>query len=365
MLPLIGTVFVASLFGSLHCVGMCGPLALLASSSVSPQHRHQRSVHVGAVVAYHGSRIVAYALAGAIVGLLGAGIQHTGSWLGLQRLAASLAGGSMLVIGLLGIVRLASGTAHAALLPKWLQRRLASGHAWARRQPPLARAASIGLLTAILPCGWLFAFLIVAAGTARPLEGALVMAVFALGAIPALAGMALSMTLLIGRFRTIVPWCSAVLVTIVGAVTLLERSQIDLEPMMTAAAANSSTSGSSQLSDTAHNPTAAGAASHSTVHGQLANANPSASQATSQSTSPSISSRAKLTSQVLAIDHAKLPCCIEREAALANGTSPTPGEGVAKPAASASQELPKTEITKSTVPPATTSSPAPSTNASE
>lgn len=114
----------------------------------------------------------------------------------------------------------------------WLQKRLTAGHAWARGQSPLVRASAIGLLTAILPCGWLFAFLIVAAGTAQPLSGALVMAVFALGSVPALAGMALSMTLLVGRFRRVIPWCSAVLITFVGAVTLLERSQVHLEPMM-------------------------------------------------------------------------------------------------------------------------------------
>lgn len=231
MLPLISTVFIASLFGSLHCVGMCGPLAMLASSSVSPRGR-QRAVYVPAVVTYHGSRIIAYGLLGAIAGLLGAGIQETGTLLGLQRLAARLAGGSMLVIGLLSITRLAGGTAHSALLPVWLQKRLSTGHQWARQQSPLVRAAAVGMLTAILPCGWLFAFVIVAAGTASPLDGATVMATFALGSVPALAGLAMSMTLLVGRFRRAIPWCSALLVTFVGAMTLLERSQVNLEPMM-------------------------------------------------------------------------------------------------------------------------------------
>lgn len=287
MLPLISTVFIASLFGSLHCVGMCGPLAMLASSSVHPRHRQQRSVHVPAVVAYHLSRVLSYALMGAMAGLLGAGIQETGSLLGLQRLAARLAGGSMLVIGLLGIVRLASGTSHAALLPKWLQKRLAAGHAWARTQSPLLRASAIGLLTAILPCGWLFAFVIVAAGTAQPLTGALVMAVFALGSVPALAGMALSMTLLVGRFRRAIPWCSAVLVTFVGAVTLLERSQVKLEPLMAQGVQN-------EREDGLGRPSYVG-----------------------------------LTSEVEAIDHKVLPCCqaaAESAAQAAAQPSSTPSE---------------------------------------
>jgi sulfite exporter TauE/SafE len=269
MIPLIGAVFFASLFGSLHCVGMCGPLAVLASSSSAAQSQQRRS-NLAAVAAYHGSRTLAYAVAGWVVGLLGAGIQHTGGLLGMQRLAAQLAGGSMLVIGLLGVVRLAGGTGHAAMLPRWLQRHLASGHAWARRQPPVPRAATIGLLTALLPCGWLYAFLIVAAGTARPLDGAIVMAVFALGAVPALAGTALSVVLLTGRFRRAIPWGSALLVTAVGAMTLFHRSQIVLEPM---------------------------SASRKSL--------------SSESLSSSKISAAKLTSHVAAIDQSKLPCCCD------------------------------------------------------
>lgn len=274
MLPLISTVFIASLLGSLHCVGMCGPLALLASSSVSARQRQQRSVYWPAVVTYHGSRLVAYAILGAIAGLLGAGIQETGTLLGLQRLAARLAGGSMLVIGLLSIVRLAGGTSHAALLPLWLQKRLSSGHAWARQQSPLVRAAAVGLLTAILPCGWLFAFVIVAAGTAGPMAGALVMAVFALGSVPALAGMAVSMTMLVGRFRHAIPWCSALLVTLVGAMTLLERSQVNLEPMMARSA---------RASDAVTGSTTA--------------------------TNPVLNATTNLTTQVKQIEQKKLPCC--------------------------------------------------------
>lgn len=231
LLPLIATVFVASLFGSMHCVGMCGPLAVLASSGGVANGRRSVRAQLTAVAAYHGSRLVAYAAAGCLAGTLGAGIQHTGALLGVQRLAAQLAGGSMLVIGLLGLVRLASGVGHAAMLPPWLQKRLGQAHFWARRQPPLRRAATIGVLTAILPCGWLYAFLIVAAGTADPVTAALVMATFALGAVPALTVTALSVTMLAGRFRRAIPWGSAVLITAVGAATLLHRSQIELETM--------------------------------------------------------------------------------------------------------------------------------------
>ncbi|MGN6544779.1 MAG: sulfite exporter TauE/SafE family protein [Aureliella sp.] len=258
MLPLVATVFVASLFGSLHCVGMCGPLAVLASSGGRGNRKVSLRSQLGTAAAYHGSRVAAYAAAGCMAGLLGASIQHTGILFGVQRLAAQLAGGSMLVIGLLGLVRLAGGSGHAAMLPQWLQRRLGQAHSGARRQPPMRRAAAIGLLTAILPCGWLYAFLIVAAGTAEPLTAALVMATFALGAVPALAATALSLSMLAGRFRHAIPWCSAVLITVVGMATLLQRSQIELKAM---------------------NPTS------------------------------NVNETSALASQIEAIDHKELPCC--------------------------------------------------------
>ena len=169
-----------------------------------------------------------YGLLGGIAGSLGVGIQGTGTLLGMQRFAAQLSGGSLLVIGLLGIARLASGTGHTPWLPKKLQHFLAQGHAWARKQKPLPRALVVGVLTAILPCGWLYAFLLVAAGTASPWSGAMVMATFAIGSIPALVAVVLGTSSLFGRFHRIAPWCSAILVTVVGSYTLLHRAQVDL-----------------------------------------------------------------------------------------------------------------------------------------
>ncbi|MFO0923092.1 MAG: sulfite exporter TauE/SafE family protein [Pirellulales bacterium] len=223
MTPLILAVFIASIFGSLHCVGMCGPLAMLANGT-----REGKSAFRGTLWAYHGGRLLAYALLGAIAGTVGSGIHHTGLLLGAQRAATQLAGLSMLVIGLLSLVHLASGTQHMPWTPPWLQTRLAQGHAWARKQPPLQRAAMVGVLTSILPCGWLYAFLLVAAGTADPLFGSAVMFFFGLGSVPALSAIALGTTMILGRMRFAIPWCSALLVTVVGFFTLAHRSTIDL-----------------------------------------------------------------------------------------------------------------------------------------
>lgn len=225
MLPLIVAVFTASLLGSLHCIGMCGPLAMMASGVGINQNSKSRSWKLW--LAYHGGRLVAYAGLGGVAGAVGASIHQTGNWLGLQQLAAKFAGGSMLVVGLLTLVHLTQGASHRLWVPKRFQAALATGHAWARRQPPLRRAGAIGILTALLPCGWLYAFLLVAAGTASIASGAMVMAVFSLGSVPALVGLVASTGWLVGRTGKIIPWFSAILVTVVGGVTLVQRSHID------------------------------------------------------------------------------------------------------------------------------------------
>lgn len=229
MMLLFTTVFVASLFGSLHCVGMCGPLAVLASASQSTDGSIQsRKPRWSLITAYHLGRIASYAVIGLIAGFIGSGIHETGTLLGLQRLAAQLAGGTMLVIGLLAIVRLISGEKHMAHMPKRLQSALHQSHVWARSQPPMRRATVIGMLTAILPCGWLYAFVLMAAGTASALSGSIVMIAFGLGSVPAMTTLVAGATSLLGNSQKLIPWASAILVTFIGLYTLSKRSQTDL-----------------------------------------------------------------------------------------------------------------------------------------
>jgi hypothetical protein len=230
MLSLVVAVLVASLLGSVHCVGMCGPLALMAGHSSG-----SGSGSCSRVAVYHAGRIFAYAILGLVVGLLGSGLQQTGTWLGLQRLAAQLAGGSMLVIGLWTMVGLMQGQTLHMPLPVFVQRLVQQAHRWSVRLPPLRRAWSIGMVTALLPCGWLYSFLLVAAGTAAPLQGATVMVFFGLGSVPALATVVASAQWMIrraaGSWSRWIPWLGACLIVLVGVSTLVQRSQTDLGPL--------------------------------------------------------------------------------------------------------------------------------------
>ena len=84
-MAILAAVLAASLFGSLHCAGMCGPLVLFAMGSTEVNSHGRRLI---IQIAYHGGRFVMYAVIGAVCGLLGAALDLGGALVGLHRVAA-------------------------------------------------------------------------------------------------------------------------------------------------------------------------------------------------------------------------------------------------------------------------------------
>ncbi|MBW7906698.1 MAG: sulfite exporter TauE/SafE family protein [Phycisphaerae bacterium] len=233
MFALLGTVLLASLAGSLHCVGMCGPLAVLATSRwarggnpapCAPTRPLPVVARLGALqAAYHGGRLSAYALLGALAGGLGQALDLAGGALGAQRAAAWLAGATMIVIGLAALAREAGLRLGAPRAPATVLRLLSAGHAAVAGLNPPLRAVLVGLLSALLPCGWLYAFVIVSAGTGHAWTGAIVMAAFWLGTVPALAGVGWGVQRLGRLLGPRVALAMAVVVVLLGVLTISQR----------------------------------------------------------------------------------------------------------------------------------------------
>jgi len=162
------SVLTASLVGSPHCAGMCGAFAVIASGSA---HRWRNGI------LYHLARLAGYAVLGALAGWLGTGIDRLGALAGVARAAAVVAGSVMLLWGLatilvtLGVrlprlVRPGAGGAFLGLAPRL------------KTLPEGVRAAALGLLSMLLPCGWLWVFVAMATAASGALAGAGLMAVF-------------------------------------------------------------------------------------------------------------------------------------------------------------------------------------------
>ncbi len=218
MMVLPAAVFVASLVGSTHCVGMCG--AFLALATADPG-RDRPSWHLHA--AYHAGRLATYTSLGAIAGLVGSKVDLSTGLVGVQGLAATLSATLLAVFAAITLLRLAGVRLPAAAIPGFWQRAVERGHRAAWTLGPLPRAAAIGLLTTLLPCGWLYAFVAAAVGVADPFDAALVMGAFWLGTLPAMIALGVGLRALGGRLAAKLPAISAVTLLLLCVVTLLGR----------------------------------------------------------------------------------------------------------------------------------------------
>lgn len=216
-------VLVASLLGSMHCAGMCGPFVAFYTGSEPDPRRHLARAHV----AYNAGRLAAYLTLGAVAGAVGAGLDRVGMAAGVGRLAAIVAGTLMVLWG--GAVLLALRGVRLPLLraPAALLRAVNAVVARVRSWPPAARAGVTGLMTALLPCGWLYAFVATAAGTGSPVRAALVMAVFWAGTLPVMLSLGLGLQRLTGPLRARLPAVTATVVVVLGLLSIAGR----LRPM--------------------------------------------------------------------------------------------------------------------------------------
>lgn len=222
--PLLFAVFTASLVGSLHCAGMCGPLiAFVIGGGADTSRRGSLKLQLG----YHGSRGVAYMILGLVLGMAGRLLDIAGVLAGLAPLAATLAGLTLILTGLALVARHFGAAIPKAHAPAPVKAFIRALQARALKAPPMTRALAIGATSALLPCGWLYAFAVTAAGTGEPLLGALVMGAFWLGTVPILGALGFGIHGIQGAMAPRLRFAASLALVTLGAWTLLGRAQLD------------------------------------------------------------------------------------------------------------------------------------------
>jgi len=178
--PLISMAFMTGLLGSAHCIGMCG--GLVSALSITEDGRNSGLLFH---LLYNLGRTLTYSFIGYLVGWLGSAMLVQSS---LQDITRILLIGSDIFIILIGL-----GTAglFAKLNLLTLEfvgpvQTLSKMVKSLRKLPPALSALPLGLLFGFLPCGLLYAMALTAAQSANSLTGALTMAAFGLGTVPAL-----------------------------------------------------------------------------------------------------------------------------------------------------------------------------------
>lgn len=190
----LASLFLTGLAGSLHCVAMCGPLLLgfsrLLGSSAAGGSRLD-------FVYYHFGRIWTYGLLGLLAGWVGSGLRENSATLGWQRPLSVL----------LSILVIASGAAALGLLPGLKLDLSTPGSCFRALQRPSWLAAFLhtprhsarlllGAVMGLLPCGLVYAALIVTTALPTPWHSALGMICFGAGTLPALSALVIGSRIL-------------------------------------------------------------------------------------------------------------------------------------------------------------------------
>jgi sulfite exporter TauE/SafE len=195
---MLWTAFTIGILGSLHCVGMCGPIALAL-----PYQGRNRWVATNNVLLYNAGRIITYSLLGLVIGLLGRGLFLAG----LQTYV-SIGLGILLLIVAAFSVNIEARLLRIPLLMRlneWVKRQLA----FLLRRHGRASLLLIGMLNGLLPCGLVYLAIAGAVAAGGMLKGVAFMALFGLGTVPlmlatSLAGQFINLRLR-NRLRKLVP----------------------------------------------------------------------------------------------------------------------------------------------------------------
>ncbi|MBD8487138.1 sulfite exporter TauE/SafE family protein [Echinicola sp. CAU 1574] len=169
---MIWTALLLGFFGSFHCLGMCGPIAMAVAAADTKRYWPRK-------LYYNLGRTITYSLLGLLIGTMGWGLQLAGiqQWMSIALgvmiilFAMMYKKGEQAIVkgGLYQLVgRIKSG------LSFWLGK----GGTWA--------FFMTGLVNGLLPCGMVYIALLASLALSSPLEGALYMFAFGTGTVPLL-----------------------------------------------------------------------------------------------------------------------------------------------------------------------------------
>ena len=167
------TAFVLGLVGSLHCVGMCGPIAFML-----PVDRTNNYKKVTQIAVYHIGRIFAYSLIGLIFGLIGKSLYIFGFQ---QQLSIGV--GVLMILAVV-VPQSVFNKYHFSKPIYRLISKVKSALGSALKKKTADTFLTIGFLNGFLPCGLVYMALFAAIASGNALNGSLYMATFGLGTVP-------------------------------------------------------------------------------------------------------------------------------------------------------------------------------------
>jgi sulfite exporter TauE/SafE len=204
------SALVLGLLGSLHCVGMCGPIAFML-----PVDRTNTFKKVVQIAIYHFGRLLSYGIMGLVFGLVGKGLYI----FGLQQQLSIIIGVLMIVIVLIPYKTFNNYNFSKPVFRLISKVKSALGTALKKKTPDTF--LTIGFLNGFLPCGLVYMALFAAIAMGNTLQSSLYMILFGLGTIPLMTTAIYVSRFLNGAIRQRIQKAIPVFVILIGALFIV------------------------------------------------------------------------------------------------------------------------------------------------
>jgi len=213
-------LYTALLFGlisSLHCVGMCGPIAMML-----PVSRSNPAQKVIQIMLYHAGRLTSYATLGFLFGLLGKGLYLAG----MQQNISIVVGLLMITIAIIPEKVFARYNFSRPIYKVISKVKSSLGQQFKRKTPDAL--FTIGLFNGLLPCGLVYAALFGAIAMQNVGLSMLYMLLYGAGTIPLMSAVVYVSNFLTLPFRNKLQKMVPLVTIVIGILFVLRGMGLDI-----------------------------------------------------------------------------------------------------------------------------------------
>ncbi|PJE39978.1 MAG: hypothetical protein CUR32_10790 [Flavobacterium sp.] len=211
------TAIIFGLISSLHCIGMCGPIAMML-----PVDHKNPSKKALQVLIYHLGRLTSYGILGLAFGLLGRGFYMAG----IQQQLSIAVGVGMIVLAVVPEKILANYNFSKPVYRLITRIKSSLGAQFKRKTPDAF--FTIGLFNGLLPCGLVYAALFGAIAMQNVTLGIAYMILYGLGTIPMMSAVVYVSSLLSMPFRNQLQRVVPIVTVVIGVLFVLRGMGLDI-----------------------------------------------------------------------------------------------------------------------------------------
>ncbi|WP_018342347.1 sulfite exporter TauE/SafE family protein [Cytophaga aurantiaca] len=213
---------IMGLTGSLHCLGMCGPIAFAL-----PVRTNVLYIKILKYGLYNIGRVTTYAILGALIGIAGKGFALAG----MQQMLSIAAGILIIVSALLAYT--STNNVVMNRIADTIRTRLKSAFHFYFQQKGNTALFMLGLLNGLLPCGMVYMAMLAALAAGSPASGAAFMTGFGLGTVPMMFGVCLAGNVVGMKWKNFIYKAAPLLACMVGVLLILRGMQVSV-PLLSA-----------------------------------------------------------------------------------------------------------------------------------